>query len=128
MKRGIATASVAAAAIGGAPAISAGLPDVVVIGAGAFGGWTALTLRERGAKVTLVDAFGPGNPRAASCDETRQIRAGYGDREEYSRWALKAMELWKTREREWNRQLLYPGARLQLAAEMTPEIKAQAAA
>jgi glycine/D-amino acid oxidase-like deaminating enzyme len=152
MKRGIATASVAAAAAVGvnattmaasaataggavdvrseaaAPAIPAGLPDVVVVGAGAFGGWTALTLRERGATVTLVDAFGPGNPRAASCDETRQIRAGYGDREEYSRWALKAMDLWKKREREWGRQLLYPGARLQLAAGMTPEIAAQSAA
>ena len=41
-------------------------PEVVVIGAGAFGGWTALALRERGASVTLVDAYGPGNSRAIS--------------------------------------------------------------
>ena len=31
-----------------APAISAGLPDVAVVGGGAFGAWTALWLREQG--------------------------------------------------------------------------------
>ena len=33
--------------------------NVVVIGAGAFGGWTALNLQRMGAKVTLVDMLGP---------------------------------------------------------------------
>ena len=37
---------------------------VAVIGAGAFGGWTALNLLRRGTKVTLVDAWGPGNSRS----------------------------------------------------------------
>ena len=31
-------------------------PNVAVIGAGAFGGWTALNLLRSGAKVTLLDA------------------------------------------------------------------------
>ncbi|MFI5106918.1 MAG: FAD-dependent oxidoreductase, partial [Terriglobales bacterium] len=31
-------------------------PRIVVIGAGAFGGWTALHLLRRGARVTLIDA------------------------------------------------------------------------
>ena len=52
---------------------------VVVIGAGAFGGWTALELRRRGARVTLIDAWGPGHARASSGGETRIIRATYGD-------------------------------------------------
>ena len=73
-------------------------PDVIVIGAGAFGVWTALHLLESGARVTLLDAYGPGNPRATSGDETRQIRSGYGSREMYSRWALRAMDLWKKRQ------------------------------
>ena len=38
--------------------------DVAVIGAGAFGGWTALYLREMGLSVMLIDAYGPGNARA----------------------------------------------------------------
>ena len=53
---------------------------IVVVGAGAFGGWTALELRRRGARVTLVDAWGPGNARASSGGETRVIRATYGAR------------------------------------------------
>ena len=36
-------------------------PSVIVVGAGAFGGWTALHLVQRGAKVTLLDAWGPGH-------------------------------------------------------------------
>jgi len=76
-------------------------PQVAVIGAGAFGAWTALHLAEAGAKVTLLDAYGPGNPRATSGDESRQIRAGYGSREMYSVWALRAMELWRKRQLEF---------------------------
>src|SRR5512132_1904984 len=47
---------------------------VIVVGAGAFGGWTALSLRRAGARVTLVDAWGAGNSRASSGGETRVIR------------------------------------------------------
>ena len=35
-------------------------PHVAVVGAGAFGGWTALHLLRRGARVTLLDAWGAG--------------------------------------------------------------------
>jgi NADPH-dependent 2,4-dienoyl-CoA reductase/sulfur reductase-like enzyme len=40
--------------------------EIVVVGAGAFGGWTALYLREMGHAVTLIDQYGPGNARATS--------------------------------------------------------------
>lgn len=46
---------------------------VAVVGAGAFGGWTALHLRRAGAEVTLVDAWGPRNSRASSGGETRVL-------------------------------------------------------
>src|SRR5882757_11053905 len=46
-------------------------PHIAVIGAGAFGGWTALYLLRGGARVTLFDAWGPGNSRASSGGETR---------------------------------------------------------
>ena len=49
--------------------------DVIVVGAGAFGGWTAYYLRQLGASVKLVDAYGPGNSRATSGDETRGVRS-----------------------------------------------------
>src|SRR5436190_10503853 len=53
-------------------------PHVAVVGAGAFGGWSALYLLRKGARVTLLDAWGPGNSRASSGGETRVIRATYG--------------------------------------------------
>src|SRR5258708_11058675 len=52
--------------------------DVVVIGAGVFGAWTAWHLARRGRKVLLADAYGPGNSRASSAGESRIIRMGYG--------------------------------------------------
>jgi glycine/D-amino acid oxidase-like deaminating enzyme len=109
------------------PAIRAGLPDIVVVGAGAFGGWTALTLRERGHRVTLLDAYGAGNPRASSGDESRHLRAGYDDREIYSDWAFRAMALWKEREKEFGRSLMYPAPRLQMAGTLTKGLAAQKA-
>ena len=98
--------------------------SVVVIGAGAFGGWTALHLREMGHAVTLLDAYGPGNSRATSGDETRQIRCGYGDRLLYARSAQRAMVAWHEREREFGVSLLNPTGRLQLAPDWTPSLRA----
>jgi sarcosine oxidase len=112
---------------GQGPAIAPGAPDVAVIGAGAFGAWTALVLRERGARVTLIDAYGAGNSRATSGDETRQIRVGYGDREPYSRWAIEAMTRWQAREQEFGRRLMYRAGRLQLAPTWTPAFEATTA-
>ncbi len=90
------------------PLIGGSSGNIVVIGAGAFGGWTAYYLRRMGAKVTLVDAYGPGNSRATSGDETRGIRSSYGDRdtgELWMRWAVEAMARWKAWDEEWSRDV-----------------------
>ena len=81
--------------------------NIVVIGAGAFGGWTALNLQRMGARVTLVDMLGPGNSRSTSGDETRGVRSSYGDRphgELWMRWARKALTRWK----EWDAEYAKP--------------------
>jgi glycine/D-amino acid oxidase-like deaminating enzyme len=78
---------------------------IVVVGAGAFGGWTALQLRRRGARVTLIDAWGPGHARSSSGGETRIIRATYGTRAVYTRMALRALELWRAH--DLDRRLLH---------------------
>jgi sarcosine oxidase len=83
----------------------AGNPRVVVVGAGAFGGWTALQLRRMGAGVTLVDAWGPGNARASSGGETRVIRATYGTRAVYTSLAARAMELWRDHDQRGQHRL-----------------------
>lgn len=81
-------------------------PRVAVIGAGAFGGWTALELVRRGARVTLLDAWGPGHVRASSGGETRVIRATYGPRTVYTRMAARALDLWRVWEARWQHDLL----------------------
>ncbi len=103
------TSAAAAAALGGFVPMSK-QPHIVVVGAGAFGGWIALYLRRGGARVTLLDAWGPGNSRASSGGETRVIRATYGPRAVYTRMAARSLALWKEHEQRWGgRRQLYHG-------------------
>ncbi len=69
--------------------------DVVVVGAGVFGAWTAFHLADAGKRVALVDAYGPGNSRSSSGGETRVIRCAYGANEIYTRWSSQSLEQWK---------------------------------
>src|SRR5688572_30720805 len=69
--------------------------DAVVVGAGVFGAWTAYQLRQAGKSVTLIDAYGSGNSRSSSGDESRVIRMGYGGDEIYSRSAWRSLQRWK---------------------------------
>src|SRR5688500_10854809 len=80
---------------------------VVVVGAGAFGGWTALALLRAGMRVTLVDAWGAGHSRASSGGETRVIRGAYGGVAIYSEMAARALVLWREAEQQWKRQVLF---------------------
>ena len=69
--------------------------DFVVVGAGVFGVWIAHFLRRRGHAVTLVDAYGAGNTRSSSGDESRIIRMGYGGDTLYTRWAARSLQFWQ---------------------------------
>jgi len=82
-------------------------PKVAVVGAGAFGGWTALHLLRKGAKVTLLDAWGPGNSRASSGGETRVIRGTYGPSPVYVKLVARALQLWRENEKRWGKHLYH---------------------
>jgi glycine/D-amino acid oxidase-like deaminating enzyme len=69
--------------------------DVVVIGAGTMGAWTALRSQRAGWSTTLIDAFGAGHPRATSGDETRILRASHGADTFYTRWSREARSAWQ---------------------------------
>ena len=79
----------------------------MVVGAGAFGSWTALYLLRNGFKVTLIDAWGPGNARSSSGDETRVIRSTYGANEIYFDLNVHALSLWKENQRHFGKQLFF---------------------
>jgi monomeric sarcosine oxidase len=80
---------------------------IAVIGAGAFGGWTALYLLRRGVRATLIDAWGPGNSRSSSGGETRILRGTYGPNQPYTKMAARALRLWKEQENRWKRQFFH---------------------
>ena len=83
--------------------------DIVVIGAGSFGMWTALYLQRLGAKVTVVDLYGAGNSRQTSGGETRGVRTSYGDRphgRQWTEWARRAISRWKQWDEEGEERLL----------------------
>jgi glycine/D-amino acid oxidase-like deaminating enzyme len=97
-----------AAYLTGSPVFAGSLrASVIVVGAGAFGGWSALQLLRKGAKVTLLDAWGPGNSRASSGGETRVIRTTYGPERLYTQMAARALQLWRENEQRWNLKLFF---------------------
>ena len=69
--------------------------DIAIIGAGAFGSWTAWWLRRAGRSVLLLDAWGPGHSRSSSGGESRIIRMGYGADEIYTRMAMRSLAQWQ---------------------------------
>jgi sarcosine oxidase len=94
--------------------------DVAVVGAGVFGAWTAYLLRREGARVLLLDAYGPGNSRASSGGESRIVRLGYGPDEIYTRSAQRSLKLW----RELCGSLFHETGVLWLAREQDPYCEA----
>jgi glycine/D-amino acid oxidase-like deaminating enzyme len=119
-RRSFVQGALALSALGGlsmpASGRSSAAKRVAVVGAGAFGGWTALSLLRGGARVTLLDAWGPGNTRASSGGETRVIRACY-DRAVYVGMAERALALWRENEERWGRRLFHPTGVLWMAGD-----------
>ncbi|MFN0084890.1 MAG: FAD-dependent oxidoreductase [Blastocatellia bacterium] len=91
--------------------------DVVVVGAGVFGSWTAYELVKRGHRVGLLDAYGAGNSRASSGGESRIIRMGYGAEEIYTRWAHRSLREWAALSEETGQRLFHCTGVLRLARE-----------
>jgi monomeric sarcosine oxidase len=96
------------------------MPQVVVVGAGVFGTWTAHHLRAAGCDVTLVDAYGPANPRASSGDQSRILRCGYGADEIYSQFARQSLDQWRALERRAGVSIWHRCGVLQLASADDP--------
>jgi len=71
---------------------------VTVVGAGINGVTSAIELKKRGHKVTLVDPGPLPHPLAASTDISKAVRAAYGPDEDYTALADRCIELW----RKWN--------------------------
>jgi glycine/D-amino acid oxidase-like deaminating enzyme len=71
------------------------MTTVLVVGAGIFGVTAALTLRRRGARVTLFDMGPIPHPLAESTDISKIVRLDYGDDETYTALMERALEAWR---------------------------------
>src|SRR5690242_19201673 len=96
------------------------MPQVVVVGAGVFGTWTAHHLLTAGCNVTLVDAYGPANPRASSGDQSRILRCGYGADAIYSDFARRSVAQWKALQERAGVPIFHPCGVLLLADAADP--------
>ena len=100
-------------------------PDVIVVGAGTFGAWTAYHLNQLGAKVTLLDAYGPGNSRASSGGETRQMQADRTS-DAYTLSAKTSYAWWKRLELESGTPLVLDTGKLMLSTSADERQRAEA--
>ena len=96
-----------------------GAYDVLVVGAGVFGMWTAWQLLQSGAKVLLVDSWGPAQARASSGGETRLIRTEYRADPIYTRWAWESLADWKLLSGRHEQTLFHETGALNIYPEMT---------
>ncbi len=93
---------------------SSALPDLVIVGAGTMGTWTAFWANRAGLRTMLVDAWGAGHPRSTSGDETRIVRSAYGSDAFYARWSRAALAHWQRFGEEWAEPIFRPAGTLWL--------------
>ena len=100
--------------------------DVVVIGAGVFGVWSAYKLHMAGRRVAVIDAVGPAHSGASSGGESRVTRCGYGDKEIYSEWAWRSLGDWQALSARTGLPIFHPLGVLWLHAQPNPLVEASA--
>eukprot|EP01124_Arcella_intermedia_P035003 TRINITY_DN8814_c0_g1_i2.p1 TRINITY_DN8814_c0_g1~~TRINITY_DN8814_c0_g1_i2.p1 ORF type:complete len:399 (+),score=110.29 TRINITY_DN8814_c0_g1_i2:17-1213(+) len=74
--------------------------SVLVVGGGIFGVTAAISLRERGHDVTLIDRTLLPNSLSSSCDISKVIRLEYGGDIHYTQLMKKAINRWD----QWNKE------------------------
>jgi len=89
--------------------------DLIIVGAGVMGSWTAFWAQHGGAgragtaggnrSVTLLDAWGTGHPRATSGDETRLIYNSHGSDRLYQDFSRRSRDHWIRFSGEWEVEL-----------------------
>uniref|UniRef100_A0A914WNU7 Sarcosine oxidasee (formaldehyde-forming) n=1 Tax=Plectus sambesii TaxID=2011161 RepID=A0A914WNU7_9BILA len=93
--------------------------DVIVVGAGIVGSWTALHLARAGKNTLLLEQFALPHTRGSSHGQTRAIM---GFREFDLQIIKAAYELWRNLEAETNEQVLVVTGRIGLGPKNSPFI------
>jgi sarcosine oxidase len=80
--------------------------DIIVLGLGAIGSATAYQLAKRGAKVLGLDRFAPPHAFGSSHGDTRITRLACGEGADYTPFARRSNEIWRTLEEASGKSLL----------------------
>ena len=75
--------------------MAGGAPDLLVVGGGVWGTWTALHARRLGATVQLIEEREPGGPKTTSGDYSRIIRHSHGEDALLMGWTQRTLVAWK---------------------------------
>ncbi|XP_069135738.1 peroxisomal sarcosine oxidase-like isoform X1 [Argopecten irradians] len=79
--------------------------DVIVVGAGIVGSYTAYHSCRAGKSTCLLEQFPLPNTRGSSHGQSRTIRSAYGDKEYYTKMMTKAFRMWRQLEELSNQTL-----------------------
>jgi sarcosine oxidase len=80
--------------------------DVIVVGLGAMGSAAVYQLAKRGKSALGIDQFSPAHDYGSTHGESRIIRQGIGEGEQYVPLALRSYELFRDVEKEAGEELL----------------------
>ncbi len=80
--------------------------DVIVVGLGAAGSATCMTLAQRGVSVLGIDAFHPPHTLGSHHGESRSVRRAYLEGTAYLSMAIRAWDLWRKLEKDSGEKLL----------------------
>src|SRR3954462_9895791 len=96
--------------------------DLIVVGGGVMGLFTAHRAARQGRRVAVLERGRVGDPATASFGRTRSYRRDYLD-PAYARLADEAIALWTASERSTGRHVLVRCGCMNIAkAEVTPEL------
>jgi sarcosine oxidase len=103
--------------------VTAPVSDVVIVGGGVMGRFTAYHAAERSARVVVLERGRIGDPMTASYSRTRSFRSDYLDAT-YARLAHEAFDLWRDFERRTGSQVLVRCGCLNIAKRsVTPDLE-----
>src|SRR4051812_9445271 len=80
--------------------------DVIVVGLGAIGASASYQLASRGASVLGIDQFHPPHEQGSTHGDTRITRLACGEGAQYTPFALRSHEIWRSLEAETGAALL----------------------
>ncbi|MCA1814221.1 MAG: FAD-dependent oxidoreductase, partial [Halobacteriales archaeon] len=90
---------------------------VAIVGGGVMGLSAAWALGKRGVACAVLDPQPRRTERNASNDESKVFRLAYGERDDYSRLALRALEGWRALGRDAHVPVLHPHGLLMLGRD-----------